>query len=70
VEIPYEQLSAEVLKSLIEHFVLREGTDYGAHEYSLEDKVAAVKRQLERGDAVIVFNEKDESCDIVPRRGR
>lgn len=67
MDIPYERLTAEVLDSLIEHFVLREGTDYGHAEYSLEEKVAAVKRQLERGDAVIVFNEKDESCDIVVR---
>lgn len=68
MEIPYERLSVEVLNSLIEHFVLREGTDYGHSEYSLEQKVAAVKRQLERGDAVIVFDEKEESCDIVVRR--
>ncbi len=68
MEIPYERLSVEVLNSLIEHFVLREGTDYGHGEYSLEQKVAAVKKQLERGDAIIVFDEKEESCDIVVRR--
>jgi len=68
MEIPYERLSAEVLNSLIEHFVLREGTDYGHGEYSLEQKVATVKKQLERGDAIIVFDEKEESCDIVVRR--
>ena len=68
MEIPYERLSAEVLNSLIEHFVLREGTDYGHGEYSLEQKVTTVKKQLERGDAIIVFDEKEESCDIVVRR--
>ncbi|MFM1846631.1 MAG: hypothetical protein RL417_105 [Pseudomonadota bacterium] len=67
MEIPYERLNAEVLNSLIEHFVLREGTDYGQREFSLEEKVAQVKRLLEQGDAVIVFDEKDESCDIVVR---
>lgn len=68
MEIPYERLSAEVLHSLIEHFVLREGTDYGHGEYSLEEKVATVRRQLERGEAFIVFNSEDESCDIKMRR--
>jgi len=68
MEIPYERLSTETLRGIIENFVLREGTDYGAHEYSLDEKVAAVRRQLERGDAVVVFNPADESCSIVPRR--
>lgn len=68
MRIPYEQLSAEALNGMIEHFVLREGTDYGQGEHSLAEKVAEVKRQLERGDAVIVFDEKEESYDIVVRR--
>lgn len=68
MEIPYERLSADTLRGIIENFVLREGTDYGAHEYSLDDKVAAVRRQLEQGEAVIVFNSAEETCDIVRRR--
>jgi uncharacterized protein YheU (UPF0270 family) len=68
LEIPYERLSADVLRGIIENFVLREGTDYGSHEYSLDDKVTAVRRQLERRDAVVVFNPDDESCSIVPCR--
>jgi len=65
--VPQERLSAETLRSLIEHFVLREGTEYGAREFTLEEKVATVQRQLDRGEVVIVFNEEEESCDIVPR---
>ena len=36
VPIPFQDLSADALRGVIESFVLREGTDYGAHEYSLD----------------------------------
>jgi uncharacterized protein YheU (UPF0270 family) len=66
VEIPLASLSAEALRAVIESFVLREGTDYGAHEVSLEDKVAQVMRQLERGEAHIVFDPSTRSVNIGP----
>jgi uncharacterized protein YheU (UPF0270 family) len=65
VPIPHRELSPEALAGVIESFVLREGTDYGAREYSLEEKVAHVLRQLERGEAQIVFDAQTESVDIV-----
>ena len=68
VEIPVEALSAEALRGLIESFVGREGTDYGERERSLEEKVADVRRQLERGEARIVFDPETESVNIVPAR--
>ncbi|TIE66479.1 YheU family protein, partial [Legionella pneumophila] len=34
--IPWQELSPEALENLIESFVLREGTDYGEHERTLE----------------------------------
>jgi uncharacterized protein YheU (UPF0270 family) len=55
---------------VVESFVLREGTEYGAHDVSLEDKVADVLRQLDRGEAEIVFDPASESVDIVATRGR
>lgn len=65
MKIPYQQLDAATLTALIEHFVLQEGTDYGEHEVTLEDKVAAVKAQLESGEASIVYSELHESVNIV-----
>lgn len=67
VVIPHTELSADILKSVIEAFVLREGTDYGATEYSLEQKVAHVLRQLERREAQIVFDPDTESVHIIVR---
>ena len=46
-------------------FVLREGTDYGVHETSLEDKVAQVLIQLRRGEADITFDPATESVNVV-----
>jgi uncharacterized protein YheU (UPF0270 family) len=44
--------------------VLREGTDYGEREFSLEQKVAQVRAQLERGRARIVFDPESNSVTI------
>ncbi len=68
IEIPYTRLREDVLRGIIEEFVLREGTDYGFQEFSLEQKTSQVKRQLEKGMARIVFNPADETCTIVPQK--
>jgi uncharacterized protein YheU (UPF0270 family) len=68
VEIPLDALSAEALQGVIESFVGREGTDYGERERTLAEKVADVRRQLERGEARIVFDPETESVNIVPVR--
>jgi uncharacterized protein YheU (UPF0270 family) len=65
IVIPHTELSAEALRSVVESFVLREGTDYGEREISLDQKVAQVLRQLERGEARIIFDAELESVDIV-----
>ncbi|HCM0522174.1 TPA: YheU family protein [Vibrio parahaemolyticus] len=62
--IPWQDIAPETLENLIREFVLREGTDYGAVEISLQNKIDQVKTQLERGEAVIVFSELHETVDI------
>jgi uncharacterized protein YheU (UPF0270 family) len=64
VEIPHQELSPDALRGVIEAFVLREGTEYGAREFSLDEKVTHVLRQLERGEARIFFDPNTESIDI------
>jgi uncharacterized protein YheU (UPF0270 family) len=68
LEVSYRDLSAQALRGVIESFVLREGTDYGAREFSLDEKVAHVVRQLERGEIKIVFDRQTESVHIVVAR--
>ena len=67
VEIPFTELSADALQGVIESFVLREGTDYGEREFSLEQKVAHVRRQLERKEAQIMFDPDTETVTLVVR---
>lgn len=64
VIVPPEALSPEALQSLLEEFVTREGTDYGPREFTLEQKVAGVRRQLERGEVVIVFEPETGSVTV------
>ena len=68
VEIPHTELAPETLRAVIESFVLREGTDYGAQDVSFDRKVADVMRQLERREAVIVYDPGSDSVDIVVQR--
>ena len=65
IVIPHRELSPEALRGVMESFVLREGTDYGEREVSLDQKVAQVLRQLERGEAQIIFDATLQSIDIV-----
>jgi len=65
IKIPYDQLSPEALQGVIEEFVTRDGTDYGEVEISLETKINQVLAQLKSGKAVIVFDQKSETCTIL-----
>ncbi|GMM90727.1 YheU family protein [Vibrio fortis] len=62
--IPWQDIAPETLENLIKEFVLREGTDYGDVEISLQSKIDQVKQQLQSGDASIVFSELHETVDI------
>ena len=65
VRIAPDDLEPDTLRAVVESFVLREGTDYGAHEASLDAKVAQVVRQLRRGEAHITFDPATESVNLV-----
>ncbi|RVU30300.1 YheU family protein [Neptunomonas marina] len=65
--VPYESLSADALRGVIEEFVTRDGTDYGAMETSLEARVQQVKQQLHTGEVVILYSEARGDVNIVPR---
>jgi uncharacterized protein len=65
--IPYNQLSPEALRGLIEDFVTREGTDYGEQDFSLTQKVQQVEAQIIRGDVVVVFDAATETVSLLSR---
>lgn len=64
VLVPPDELSADLLRAVIEAFVLREGTEYGERDYTLDEKVAHVELQLRKGEARIVFDPNTQSVDI------
>ena len=68
IEVPYGELPPELLHAVVESFVLREGTDYGEREVSLDDKVAGVIRQLKKGEARIMFDPQTDSVTIAVRQ--
>lgn len=65
--IPHQQLDKDTLYNLIESYILREGTDYGEQEFSIESKVAQVNQQLKNGDAMVFFSELHESVTIISK---
>jgi len=68
VAVPYTEISPDALQGVIESFVLREGTEYGEREFTLEEKRVHVMHQLERGEAQIMFDPQSQSVDIVVTR--
>lgn len=66
--IPYERLAPDTLTALIETFIAREGTDYGLQEFTMSEKVEQVRRQVARGEVLIVFDPDSESINLLPRR--
>ena len=65
VTVPYTELAEDLLHAVVESYVLREGTDYGEREFSLQEKVAHVISQLKRGEARIVFDPETETVGIL-----
>ena len=63
--IPVKKLSSKALQGVIDEFISREGTDYGAVEASREAKFRQVKQKLEAGLAVLVYNDESETTSIL-----
>lgn len=68
VLVPWDRLSPMALRSVIEEFVTREGTEYGPTDVPLEEKVREVRAQLERGEVVVLFDLKTETVNLATAR--
>ncbi len=67
IEIPASELPPETLRAIIESFIMREGTDYGDAEYSLDNKADQIRRQLDKGDVLLMWDEALESCNLITK---
>jgi hypothetical protein len=65
--IAIKDLSQQALYGVIEAFILREGTDYGEIEISLDEKIAQVHQQLVLGNLVLVFSELHQTINIMSK---
>ncbi|HME45644.1 MAG TPA: YheU family protein [Syntrophorhabdales bacterium] len=63
--IPVDRLSVETLRAVIEEFISREATDYGAMEVSPETKFRQVRQRLETGLAVLIFDDETETTNML-----
>ena len=68
MEIPYQMLEKPTLLALLEEFVTRDGTDYGSHEWTTEEKYNQVLKQLEQKLVGIVFDPETQSCNLISLR--
>ena len=62
IRIPADRLAPDILRSVIEEFVTRDGTDLA----EAETKIRSVEALLERGEVEIWFDEATRSCNILP----
>lgn len=67
VQVPPERLAADIYQQVLEEFINREGTDYGALEMSLTEKVENLKGQVDSGEVVILFDFESSSCTLMAR---
>lgn len=68
VDVPFDSLSPEALRNLIEEFVTREWSELSDSGYSLEDKVQQVLRQLQEKKVKVVFDLTSNTANIVVSR--
>ena len=64
MKIPYTELSQEALWGVMDAFILREGTDYGHEEITIDQKRSRVLSMLQSGEAEIVFYQESDHIDI------
>ncbi len=62
--VPINRLSPGALQGVIEEFVSREGTDYGEREVSPETSFRQVRHKLEKGLAVLIYDDETETTNI------
>jgi uncharacterized protein YheU (UPF0270 family) len=65
LEIDHSLLSEEALENLLIEVITRQATDYGEYETEIQTKKNQLKRKLVSGDAIIIYNDKEECCDII-----
>ena len=61
MEIPYERLSPEALREVLEEFVTRDGTETA----DTAESIARVEALLRAGELTLHFDPDSETCQLV-----
>jgi len=68
IEIPWQNVAADTLNLLLEEIVTRDGTDYGVVEKTVAQRLEEARTSLQKGRAMLVWDETTESASLVERR--
>jgi len=67
VDVPPSRVPEDSLRGLLEEFASRDGTDYGASETPLDERVRQLRRRLNAGEVALLFDVDSETWDLLPR---
>jgi uncharacterized protein len=67
IEIDHKQLDPDTLNRLLTEIVLREGTDYGVVEVSVEDKKQQLLNFLILEQGALIYHASEGFCEVVSR---
>lgn len=68
VEIPLDRINPDTLRNMVAEFVTREWSELADADYTLDEKIEQVLRQLREGRARIVFDSTSETWNIIACR--
>jgi len=67
IEINHRQLDPDTLDNLLAEISLRKGGDYGEIEVPLAKRKERLLKQVESGQAVIMYFSEEGFCDLVDK---
>lgn len=67
VHVPLQRLQPDVVQSLLEEFASRDGTDYGAREATLQEKVGELLGLLQSDELMLLYDTDSEEWDLLDR---
>ena len=65
IDVPYERINPETLRTMITEFVTREWSDLTDSDFTLDDKIGQVLQQLRDNKVKVVFDLTSETANIV-----
>lgn len=68
VDIPLDRIRPETLRKMVEEFVTRDWSELADSEYTMDEKVDQVLKQLHDKRVRIVYDSESESWNLIPSR--